>query len=80
MKVKTITIVVNCDKLPHYDDYDAMHTTSRLDNSNVYEAHQLLDNLKDQLIWSDWPESGTYDLMHPASGVVAGTITLEEAE
>ena len=80
MKVKTIAIVINCDKLPHYDDYDPLHSTSRLDNANVYEAHQLLDSLKSQLIWNDWEEAGTYDLVHPETGVVAGTLTLKEVE
>ena len=79
MKVKTIKIVIDCSKLPHYGEED------RPDNTNMYEVNQLLERLAHDLIWAEqgwdtqWGSAGTYGITHP-NGTEAATITLEEAE
>lgn len=83
MKVKTIKIVIDCSKLPHYDEYDSLHTTSRLDNSHMYEIHQVLERLAHDIYWADEaPTSkGEYSITHAVGGgTQVGTLTLEEAE
>ena len=79
MKVKTIKIVIDCSKLPHYGEEG-----TGPDDSNMYEVHQLLARLAHDVYWADETPTtaGVYSitpLHHPNTGEV-GTLTLEEAE